>query len=196
MKKPSEAMSKAQGMAKQAKAKLSGDHGILNTLAKEHGEVAALMTRIEASKDDNDGADLRRDLFEKMVVELLSHAHAEERQFYAALERYPEGENKMKEARNEHHEIERIIGELDGIPYSSTEWMARFSELQELVLHHVDEEESDVFEIAKDVMSKDELQALDQTYLEDRQREKDQLEGRTGTIPGGAGEASPPPPAP
>lgn len=195
MKKPSEGMSKAQGMAKQVKSKLSGDHGILNTLAKEHGEVSGLMMRIEASKDDSDGADTRRDLFEKMVVELLSHAHVEERLFYSALERYPESQSKMKDARNEHHDMERIIGELDGIPYSSTEWMARFSELKDLVLHHVEEEESDIFDIAKDVMSKDELKAFDERYLEERQQEKDQLLGRGGIV-GGAGEASPPPPAP
>lgn len=193
MKKPTEGMSKAQGMAKQIKAKLSGQHGILNTLAKEHGEVSALMARIEATKNQGDGADTRRDLFEKVVIELLSHAHAEERLLYDALERYPESQNKVKDARNEHHEMERIIGELDGLPYSATEWMTRFSELKQLVQHHVDEEESEVFNIAMDVMSKDELQALDERYLEERQREKDQLLGR-GAMPGdGAGEAAPPP---
>lgn len=195
MKKPSEGMSKAQGMAKQVKAKLSGQHGILNTLAKEHGEVSALMMRIEASKDDSDGADIRRDLFEKVVVDLLSHAHAEERMLYDALERYPESQSKIKDARHEHHEMERIIGELDGIPYSSSEWLTRFAELKDLVQHHVDEEESEVFNIAMDVMSKDELKTLDERYLAERRREKDQLLGR-GAMPGGAGEASSPPPAP
>lgn len=194
-KKPSEGMAKAQGMAKQAMSKLSGDAGILNTLAKEHGEVSGLMMRIEATKDDADGADTRRDLFEKVVVELLSHAHAEERHLYAALERYPESQSKMKDARSEHSEMERLIGTLDGIPYSSPEWMTTFKELKDLVQHHVDEEESDVFEIAKDVMSKDELQALDERFLEDKQRERNQLLGRGG-IAGGAGEASPPPAAP
>lgn len=195
MKKPSEGMAKAQGMAKQVMSKLSGDDGILNTLAKEHGEVSGMMMRIEATRED-DGAATRQELFEKMAVELLSHAHAEDRTFYDALERYPESQNQLKDSRNEHQEIERHINELDAIPYSSSEWKQRFLELKNVVQHHVDEEESDVFEIAKDVMSKDELQALDERFHEEKQREKDRLLGRGAPLGRGAGEASPPPAAP
>ncbi len=192
MKKPTEGLSKAQGMAKQAAAKLSGEHGILNTLAKEHGEVSALMMRIEATEDSADGASTRQEVFEKMVVELLSHAHAEEREFYAVLERYPESQAKAKHSATEHHEIERLINEIDAIPYSSSQWMTKFKTLKDTVEHHVQEEEHEIFDLAKEVISKDELKALDQRFLAEKEREKASLLGRPHAA-GGAGEASPPP---
>lgn len=191
MKKPTEGAAKAQGMAKMAAAKLSGDHGILNTLAKEHGEVSALMMRVEATRDSGDGVSTRQEVFEKIAIELLSHANAEEREFYAVLERYPETQAKAKHANGEHGEIKRLITELDSIPYSSPEWMTRFSELKDTVEHHVHEEEGEMFELAKGVLSKDELKAMDKRFLAEKRTQRETLEGRSASP--GAGAASPPP---
>lgn len=191
MKKPTEGVAKAQGMAKQVASKLTGDHGILNTLAKEHGEVSALMMRVEATRDSDDGVNTRQQLFEKIAVELLSHANAEEREFYSVLERHPETQSKARHSNTEHREIERLVNDIDSIPYSSSEWMSRFSELKNTVQHHVEEEESELFDLAKDVISKDELKAMDKRFLAEKQKQRESLEGRS-TSPG-AGAASPSP---
>src|SRR5690606_32483129 len=127
--------------------------------------------------------------FEKIAVELLSHANAEERELYAVLERYPESQAKAKESNTEHREIERLINEIDSVPFSSDEWLTKFEQLKDTVQHHVDEEESTLFDLAKSVLAKDELKAMDQRFLAEKKKQRETLEGSPTTPGHGAGES-------
>lgn len=192
MAKPTKAAGKVAGMAKQAAAKLSGQHGILNTLQKEHGEVSTLMQRVAATKAQDDGISDREELFEKIAIELLSHAKAEEQEFYTVMERHPETSARAKSSNLEHRDIERRIHELDSIRYADAEWMPKFEELMNIVMEHVDQEENEFFPLAMDVLSKEDLKRMDQLFMREKQKQKESLEGTRDISRGGAAESHAP----
>ena len=161
MEKKDEVISKAMGAAKKAGATLTGYTGIFSTLQKEHGEVSALMKRVQASGDD---FETRSSLFEKIRSELLSHAHAEQETFYDRLAEKPETIDLVVEAKREHEELEAILDELSDLDAASEDWEERFEELVSETEHHVAEEENELFPKAKDVLTSDEVLQLDEAF--------------------------------
>src|SRR5689334_19732337 len=72
---------KAVGTVKAVKAGFNGLRGVFLHLAEEHGEVVAMMKHVSKSKD----AQVRREHYAKLRVELLSHELAELAELYPAL---------------------------------------------------------------------------------------------------------------
>ena len=162
MDKKDEIISKAMGAAKKATATLTGYTGIFSTLQKEHGEVAALMKRVQATGSDD--VDDRRSLFAKIRTELLAHAHAEQETFYDRLAERPETVDLVTEAKREHEELEAILDELSDLDVSSEQFDDRFEELVSETEHHVAEEENELFPKAKDALTSEEISQLDDAF--------------------------------
>ena len=51
-------------------------------------------------------------------------------------------------------------------------WMARFKTLRHDYEHHIDEEEEEIFPVAKKVIGKDEDGAISQSFLKRKERER------------------------
>lgn len=189
MKKIVEGAGKVPGIARQIASKLSREHGILNTLAKEHGEVSALLRLIHLERKrgahaSDEGVITRVRLLTTLSIELLAHSRAEEEVLYEALERSPEVQEQMKHSREEHGAMERLLLELLSIEYSSDRWLEAYEELLAKVQHHVDEEEDAVFAIAQERYSKKELKELDERFQERRAEVRVKLEGRSLSLEG------------
>lgn len=191
MKKPAKAAAQGAAAAKQAKAKLTGDHGVLDTLAKEHGEVSAMFLVVTADrkagrhmKDEKVMERVR--LLDDLVLELLSHAIAEEQHVYAVLENIPEARSQVRDSRSEHHEMEQLVQKLLTLEYSSPKWLETFDALHELVSHHVEEEESELFELAKTHLSKAQLKDMDEAFQKEKEIQRQKLGGRSFSLPRGS----------
>lgn len=136
---------------------------ILQDLHNDHIEVDSLMDRI---MDTDDGAE-RATLFEEMKTKLLAHAHAEQEVLYRPLEESQSEASRRfaHEGVNEHQIIEQQLQKLSADRDKMGEqWMAELKVLQELVEHHVNEEESTGFSCARDEFDKDELEAMGQRF--------------------------------
>ncbi|MDV6333257.1 hemerythrin domain-containing protein [Asticcacaulis sp. 201] len=121
---------------------------IYNYLKKDHRLVADLMEQVIASSDPTE----RQTLFEKINAELSLHAETEEQTFYKAIEhatRSKQVEEKLEHANHEHDEIRINLERVSSLSPTDDLWMEAFGELKHSVTHHVEEEESDVFEKAK-----------------------------------------------
>jgi hemerythrin-like domain-containing protein len=144
--------------------------GILQDLHNDHSEVASLISSIKGSKDQQQ----RNTLFNEMKSKLLAHAHAEQEVFYRRLEtsQNEEGRNFAREGAGEHRMVEQQLQQLStGTDKLSEQWTGQLTRLEELVDHHVDEEESTGFSCARDEFTKDQLEAMAQDF----QRRKQQL---------------------
>ncbi len=170
MGKARETLSKAAGAAKKAGAKLRGEPGILATLKKEHAEVSALMKQVNGTSSDGRGVRIRSDLFPKIFSELMSHAKAEEKTFYATLQRFSETADKMQHSTREHQDIENMLSQLKSMGFTEASWGDVFTELVETVEHHVQEEEHVVFKQAQQLLSTDELHDLDRRFKIEKER--------------------------
>ena len=144
--------------------------GILQDLHDDHEEVASLLEAIPDSDDQFE----RNSLFQQMRAKLLTHSHAEDEVLYRRLKasRHEASRKFAEEGEHEHRLVEQQLQKMLAAEDKMTDaWMAQLTELQKLVDHHVDEEESTGFSCARDEFDKDELETMGTEF----QRRKDEL---------------------
>ena len=152
---------KIKAAAHQVAAILSGKAGILNTLEREHAEVSALMQKVLSS---NDPAGTAEQHYPTIRRNLLLHARAEQDVLYSACEKRAQTSSMIPTSVGEHAELERLIGELDHLSVDSPVWLEEFRRLEQIVRHHVEQEENLLFERCQDAFDNDELRQLDKEY--------------------------------
>lgn len=137
--------------------------GILQDLHNDHNEVDELLTEIMGSTDRNE----RLRLFAEMKNKLLPHLQAEQEVLYQRLEAgQSEASRKFGiEGVSEHSIVEKQLAKMSSMANpSGDEWTAEMKVLQDLIEHHVDEEESTGFSCARDEFTKDQLEAMGQEF--------------------------------
>ncbi len=116
---------------------------ICDVLIAHHGRLRQLFAMAEA---DIAAA-------ETLIHELTVHHTMEEKFFYDFLVQ-PEASHEMAlEHINEHHIIEMIIKDLDKFPREHEIFPIKIESLEEYTSHHLDEEEAEVFPMARQVFS-------------------------------------------
>jgi Hemerythrin HHE cation binding domain len=144
--------------------------GILQDLHNDHTEVAALLERISNSENAaNRGA-----LFKEMSTKLLAHAKAEQEVLYSRMKNSPNEESRQfaLEGTSEHGLIEQQVQKLSGMddPMSDA-WAAELKVLEDLIDHHVEEEEDTGFGCARDDFETDELEAMRDEFQRRKQEQ-------------------------
>jgi hemerythrin superfamily protein len=148
--------SKTMGTVKAVAAGFKGLRGVFLHLAEEHGEVAALMKRVNKTTD----AQVRREHFPHIRAELLSHEKGELAEVYGVLANYEQLRSVVLEHNADAHRLEKAIADVDAQDYASEEWGASFNRLFQLVQTHVEAEENDFFPKAQEVIDEDESKQI------------------------------------
>ena len=104
--------------------------------------------------------------FEEFTRHLIVHHTMEEKYFYDILKMIPDAEHDSLEAVNEHHIIELIIKDAEGFPREHEHFPIKIEGLGEYTTHHLDEEEMDIFPLAQQVMSAEDLDKLGKLFVE------------------------------
>ena len=105
-----------------------------------------MLKTILASKDGKK----RGNFFENFKTKLTAHSRAEEKVFYRPLEKTEKGKTEALEGTVEHDIVDRLLAELAAARQPEAEkWTARCTVLQELLEHHIEEEEGDFFKTAR-----------------------------------------------
>ena len=118
---------------------------IFDELKADHDRHRELFKRIAESDPDSQE---RADLFEELRVELQAHAAAEEQSLYATMMANPELTDEARHSVAEHKEIDDFLGELVEEDPASDKWAKTFKELRHRYIHHIDEEEEEMFPAA------------------------------------------------
>ena len=138
-------------------------------LKKDHKSVQQILKKMVGT-DEGDAAE-RRELLKQLKTELLTHAHAEEKLLYSELERHKPSHDIALEAEEEHHVAEYLLQELENCDVRDQHWKAKASVLQELLKHHIEEEEKTMFSKAHKVLDKEQEQTMARRF--DAQKEKE-----------------------
>jgi hemerythrin superfamily protein len=144
---------------------------ILDTLKKEHDEVKVLLDNLSDAKS----AAQRRTLVQKIKAALVPHTKAEEKVVYDAVIALRDKESQMDghEGYLEHEWAAKTLQRLAGIRNAaSPEHKAAGKVLKELVEHHIDEEERNVWEDVKEHFSEDDRKKMNVTFLAAKRRVK------------------------
>jgi iron-sulfur cluster repair protein YtfE (RIC family) len=126
-------------------------------LKKQHREVKALFKKVEKTED----AGQRRQLLEQIAQDLKMHTRIEEEIFYPAIRDLgtKKAEEMIDEAFEEHHVVDLVLAELPSVDPEDERFAAKMTVLSELVEHHVEEEEEEMFKLAQK-LGDDELKSL------------------------------------
>ena len=139
------------------------DARIFQDLKADHDRHREMLTKLGESTD---GA-RRAELFEELRVELQAHAAAEEESLYATMLGNPDLRDEARHSVSEHKEVDDYLGELIKLDPASSEWTETFEKMRHRYLHHIDEEEEDMFPEASEKLSAETEERLARVF-EDR----------------------------
>jgi hemerythrin-like domain-containing protein len=142
---------------------------IFDALRDDHETQRTLVGLLVKTHGDSDG---RRELFERLTRELAAHAAAEERAFYVALMQHDETQEKARHSVAEHHELDELVERLEGTEMSAPHWLTTARELAERLVHHLDEEEHEVFQMAGKVLTESQKTSLAGDYRDEMERQR------------------------
>jgi hemerythrin superfamily protein len=110
-------------------------------LKHDHRMVEQVFRDYRAAASD----DQKKGVVDILIRELAKHAAVEELLFYPlAKEVLPDGEAEIGHDLEEHMAVKKVLVELDGISPQDERMDRLVGQLQEDVLHHVQEEEGDL----------------------------------------------------
>jgi hemerythrin superfamily protein len=116
--------------------------------------------KVEKIFSDMEGKENRQRLFPELDRELSVHAEIEEKVFYPATKEAEPTRDLVLESIEEHKQIKMVLADLEQTDKTTEEWGAALKVLKEDVMHHVGEEESELFPRVKKVLSKQQLEDL------------------------------------
>jgi iron-sulfur cluster repair protein YtfE (RIC family) len=127
-------------------------------LKQDHKKVSDIFEKLEETTER--AVKTRQELYARLRLELDVHTQIEEEVFYPAIENAEETRSLTLEAYEEHNVVKQLLDELDALPVEDETWTAKLKVLHENVEHHVDEEESELFSKARDVLTTAEIDEL------------------------------------
>ena len=129
----------------------------IDLLKEDHEKVKKAFKQFE--KLDRADTEVCRELVEAVCADLHVHTTVEEEIFYPAVRDAIDDEDIMNEAAVEHETAKMLIEQLENMEPDDPNYFATFTVLGEYVMHHVKEEEGEMFPQAKKARDLD-LEAL------------------------------------
>jgi hemerythrin superfamily protein len=135
----------------------------MSLLREDHRKVKKILAELESTTER--GVKTREELFTRVKQELVVHEAIEEEIFYPALKEHPKTKEIALEGYEEHHVVDTVMAEIEGVAYDDEKWGAKFTVMKENLEHHIEEEEGEMFKQAKQVFDEDELAQLGKSML-------------------------------
>ncbi|WP_374524193.1 hemerythrin domain-containing protein [Sphingopyxis sp.] len=142
---------------------------IFARLKADHDRHRKLLKQIDATQGDSPE---REELFETFRVEVTAHAASEEMSLYATMLAKPGLREDAQHSVSEHKEIDDMLTELYEMDFGSTGWLTRFRTMKDRYLHHIDEEEDEMFPAAEKGLSETKQKELAAIFDKEKPKEK------------------------
>lgn len=150
---------------------------VFKLLKQDHREVEKLFGKIEKSSDS--AVKTREKTFKQVAQALRAHMSVEENIVYPRLREIKVLKDTTNEAYEEHHVAKQLIEELADMSADEEQWKAKASVLKEIIEHHVEEEEKELFPKAQKALGKAESAELGK--LVEQEKKKLQRDARSAS---------------
>jgi hemerythrin superfamily protein len=117
--------------------------GAVELLKEQHDKVKKAFKEFE--KLDREDSEKQQQLVQSVCEDLKLHTTLEEELFYPAAREAIDDEDLLNEAQVEHETAKMLIEQLENMGPDDPNFHATFTVLGEYVLHHVKEEEGEMF---------------------------------------------------
>ncbi len=134
---------------------------VIEILEHDHREVEEMFAELESLRGatGDDAGVRRRDLMDRVTIELVRHSVAEETQVYPAVKNKVSAE-EAERAKQEHAEAEETLQRLDGMDPHDPSFDEELATLMREIREHIAEEEGEMFAHMRQVFSHEELLEL------------------------------------
>ncbi|MNK55108.1 DNA nickase [compost metagenome] len=132
-------------------------------LIRQHDEVKQLFKECESLGESE--FKRRSEIVEQITQKLRLHTQIEEEILYPAVKGVDT--ELVLECFEEHHMVKILLEELENTPPSNERYLAKLSVLQEMVEHHIKEEEGTLFPEIRDKCGMEKIDAFG-TQLQQR----------------------------
>ena len=143
---------------------------IFESLRDDHGLQRELIKKLVATTGDSPE---RAELFEQLKTELEIHARHEERQFYVPLMQHDLTQEKARHSVSEHKELDDLVEKLQEYDRTAPQWLVTAKELEHELVHHLDEEEQEVFQLAGKALTETQKAELAKAYEEGMNQDRE-----------------------
>lgn len=150
---------------------------LIEILREDHLKVDELFGEYANATEASE----KRRIVEQIYRELMPHAQAEEEVFYPALREAASDEAIVEEAYSEHAAAKKTLASILSAEPDDLTYDMKVKMLQKEIQHHVREEETEIFQEARD--SGLDLAELGRRFLQHKQQLQPSIEqqlGRTG----------------
>jgi hypothetical protein len=127
-------------------------------LKADHDKVKELLEQLESTTER--AVKTRTELFATIKGEMMVHETIEEEIFYPELKAHPKAKDLVLEGFEEHHVVDLLMGELEELDVTDESWGPKALVMKENIEHHIEEEEGEMFDTARQVFDTEELEAL------------------------------------
>jgi hemerythrin superfamily protein len=137
-------------------------HGqkLLDAIITDHREVEAVFVELESGGGD---PQMRRELVDHVIAELVRHSVGEEAFVYPAIRRAL-GDAAADHELTEHAEAEKVMKQLDGLDPGDEKFTTLLRTLINDIRHHVTEEEQEILPKLVAACPADELDTLAEKF--------------------------------
>jgi hemerythrin-like domain-containing protein len=133
----------------------------IELLKADHERVKSILSQLSESTER--GVKKRTDLLNKLEMEITIHTKLEEEILYPAFKEAGGKEQDIMyyEAKEEHRTVDSLVlPDLKETDPSTPEFAGRVKVVKELLEHHIEEEESEMFPQANKLLGKAKLEEL------------------------------------
>jgi hemerythrin superfamily protein len=131
---------------------------IYEALEKDHRQIESLLDMLLLSSEL--GSDQWKSLLDELRGIVIPHAHAEEAVFYNTLRELDQSKGLVAHSYGEHGMAEGEIRTLGAAKMMDANWTALIKKLRQDLLHHIEQEEDEVFESAREVLNEEEAEQI------------------------------------
>ncbi|MBF8675807.1 hemerythrin domain-containing protein [Pseudomonas fulva] len=133
----------------------------IELLTQDHQLVKKLLEELSSTTER--AVKKRAELLERIKHEVTVHTALEEEILYPAIKEAggKEEEKMYYEAKEEHRTVDSLVlPDLEGTDTGTVQFAGRVKVMKELLEHHIEEEESELFPTARKLLSKQQLEEM------------------------------------
>lgn len=147
---------------------------LFGLIKQDHDRYKQMLSQMQ---NEQQKSQQQTQMFEQFGQDISAHMAVEEEGLYEALKKQSQSKEHALEAYEEHHAAKMVFQELQEMPQTSERWMAKLKVFKEMVEHHIQEEESQVFEDARQYLKDTQLEEMADKW----ESEKQSMMKKTGT---------------
>lgn len=138
-------------------------------LKTDHDKVDDILQQLKGTTQKQHKK--RESLLTKLQEEWVPHMRGEEKLFFPLLKEHLQSRDKSMKVVEEHHVAELVFSEITSLSQDDEKWGAKLSVLQELIEHHVEEEE-EIFELAREVLDEKQMGEILKAFEKEKEDTK------------------------